>query len=423
MSGRARIGAARWGLPQWLVVLCPFVLFTYPAAAVFLGTSEFPVLLQKYSYGAAAFNVVTLLLYAAFAASVLRGALLMAALTTIALLVLSYALPASNSVLVLPGTLPVLAATRLAASLALIVLALAAARGGQGRASPIALVAGALFLIPSLIDTAFLVSRDFRKPDATTSLGVGYRTNDDLSRLTDHDVVIVGDSFVWGQGVEIDQRFGDVLQASLRRSDPRATVYSLGIIGVGLKDYVKSLESVPLRPRVRRIVVAYYQNDMPPMDTLDGWMEKLSLAVGRSSISGRLLLDALRVTIAPDVDQYARGLLDSYREDGTDFAGRWRTLVAYYRTLYALASERSLERPILMIIPALVGDERAPWSAIHQRLAKAAGDAGFEVVDLFADFSVGTPEALRYRLAPNDLHFNVEGNRIVADSLARTLGK
>ena len=336
---------------------------------------------------------------------------------------LSYALPASNSVLVLPGTLPVLAATRLAASIALIVLALAAARGGQGRATPIALVAGALFLIPSLIDTAFLVSRDFRKPDATTSLGVGYRTNDDLSRLTDHDVVIVGDSFVWGQGVEIDQRFGDVLQASLRRSDPRAKVYSLGIIGVGLKDYVRSLESVPLRPRVRRIVVAYYQNDMPPMDTLDGWMEKLSLAVGRSSISGRLLLDALRVTIAPDVDQYARGLLDSYREDGTDFAGRWRTLVAYYRTLYALASERSLEQPILMIIPALVGDERAPWSAIHQRLAKAAGDAGFEVVDLFADFSVGTPEALRYRLAPNDLHFNVEGNRIVADSLARTLGK
>ena len=238
MSGRGRIGAARWSLLQWLVVLCPFVLFAYPAAAVFLGTSEFPVLLQKYSYGAAAFNVVTLLLYAAFAASLLRRALLMASLTTIALLVLSYALPASNSVLVLPGTLPVLSATRLAASIALIVLAVAAARGGQGRATPIALVAGALFLIPSLIDTAFLVSRDFRKPDATTSLGVGYRTNDDLSGLTDHDVVIVGDSFVWGQGVEIDQRFGDVLQASLRRSDPRATVYSLGIIGVGLKDYV-----------------------------------------------------------------------------------------------------------------------------------------------------------------------------------------
>ena len=76
-----------------------------------------------------------------------------------------------------------------------------------------------------------------------------------------------------------------------------------------------------------------------------------------------------------------------------------------------------------MIIPALVGDERAPWTTIHQRLAKAAGDAGFEVVDLFADFSVGTPEALRYRLAPNDLHFNVEGNRIVANRLARTLGK
>lgn len=410
-------------LAQLLVVVCPFVLFVYPAAAVFVGTSEFPAFLQKYSYGAVAFNVVTFLLYATFATSLLRRAFPVAALATIALVLLSYALPASNSVLVLPGTLPMLAVTRLAASISLIGIAFVGLRSGNRKVTPMALAAGACFLVPSAIDTAFLVSRDLWKPDATTSIGVGYRPNYDLSKLTERDIVIVGDSFVWGQGVEIDQRFGDVLQARLRQSDPKTTVYSLGIIGVGLRDYVKTVKEVPLRPRVQRMIVAYYQNDMPPMDTVDGWMEKLSLAVGRSSVSARLLLDALRVSFAPNVDQYTRILLDQYADEGTDFPSRWRTLVAYFHTLFELSSERSLEKPILVIIPALATGDQEKWASIHQRLAQLAKDVGFEALDLFPDFKVGTPDALRYRLVPNDLHFDIEGNRIVADRLYRALEK
>ena len=415
--------AARTSLTLRLVIVCPFVLFAYPAAALFFGTSEFPAFFQKYSYGAAAFNVLTILLYAAFAASLFTRAFLVAALPTIALVFLSYGVPASNNVLTLPGTMTVLALTRLAASISLLGIAVGGLRRGNRAAAPLGLVAGACLLIPSAIDSGFLLSQNFRKPDATTSVGVGYRTAYDLSKLTDHDVVLVGDSFVWGQGVAIDQRFGDVLQAKLRQTDPKTTVYSLGIIGVGLRDYVKSLREVPPSPRVRRVIVAYYQNDMPPMDTVDGWMEKLSLAVGRSSVSGRLLLDAVRVSVAPNVDQYAQMLLSNYQEGGTDFASRWQSLVDYFNTLFQLSSERSIEKPILMIIPALSPGDPEKWADVHRRLAQVAKAAGFDVLDLFADFKVGTPDALRYRLAPNDLHFNVDGNRIAGDRLFEAFGK
>jgi hypothetical protein len=222
---------------------------------------------------------------------------------------------------------------------------------------------------------------------------------------------------VWGQGVEIEQRFGDVLQAKLRQADPKANVYSLGIIGVGLKDYVKSVRDVPQGARAQRMIVAYYQNDMPPMDTLDGWMERLSLAVGRSSVSARLLLDMVRLSFAPTVDQYAKALLDNYEESGIDFPARWQTLVGYFRSLYELSAERSIGKPILVIIPALSANDREKWASAHRRVAEAGAAAGFEVLDLFSDFKVGTPETLRYRLAPNDLHFDVEGNKLVADRL------
>ncbi|MDP1964400.1 MAG: hypothetical protein Q8K93_19630 [Reyranella sp.] len=400
-----------------LVIICPFILFLYPAAALFAGTSEFPAFFQKYSYGAAAFNLMTLALYAAVIAGLLRRIVLLVAAATIALIVLTYAVPASNNILVLPGTLPLLAAIRLAASVSLVGIAVLGMRRGERGTSIVALIAGAIFFVPSAIDTVFLLGREFRGPEATTSIGVGYRTTDDLSRLTDGDIVIVGDSFVWGQGVEIEQRFGDVLQAKLRQAEPDAHVYSLGIIGVGLKDYVKSVRDIPPGRRAGRLIVAFYQNDMPPIDTVDGWMERLSLAVGRSSVSVRLLLDALRLSFAPKVDQYAQALLDNYEEDGIDFPARWQTLVAYFRSLYELSAGRSVGKPVLVIIPALAGSDREKWASAHRRVARAAADAGFEVLDLFSDFKVGTPETLRYRLAPNDLHFDVEGNKLVADRL------
>src|SRR4029079_13729221 len=133
---------------------------------------------------------------------------------------------------------------------------------------------------------------------------------------------------------------------------------------------------------------------MPPMDTIDGWAERLSLAVGRSSVSARLLLDAVRLSFAPTVDQYIQSLLDNFDEGGTDFPARWKTLVTYFQSLYALSAERSIEKPILVIIPALAESEREKWASVHRRLAQAGTDAGFQVLDLFADFKVGTRETL-----------------------------
>jgi lysophospholipase L1-like esterase len=72
-------------------------------------------------------------------------------------------------------------------------------------------------------------------------------------------------------------------------------------------------------------------------------------------------------------------------------------------------------------LPVLVDYERATWIAIHRRLSGLAAKRGFEVVDLLPGLATGRPDALSYRVASNDLHFNEAANEVVARRLAEQL--
>jgi lysophospholipase L1-like esterase len=405
-------------LGRRLAIASPFILFAYPVAALLGGTSQTALILGRYSYAAAGFILAAAALYLMLAVGLLRRSIALLTLATLALVGLTFVLPASNSVLAWPGTLTVLALARLASVASLAATAVGRAHSGKAGWQMTALTAAGLLAVPSTIDAGFLLGQGIGAIDeAVKSLGVSYRVSYDLSQLDAHDVVLVGDSFVWGEGVDVSQRVGDVLQTLLRDQDPEARVYSLGTIGVGLNDYARSLRAVPSYPKVRRVIVAFYQNDMPARETFEGRLEALSLAIGRSSISARLLLDAARVSLAPTVDGYIRQLLGDFDENGRNYAERWRMLVSAFGELFALADERSTGRPVMAIIPALSPTDGERWRAIHRRVAARARAAGFEVVDLYDDFAAGTPATLRYRATPNDLHFDVEGNRIFAEKL------
>jgi lysophospholipase L1-like esterase len=406
-----------------LVIAFPLLLFLYPTAALVSGTSQSAAILGKYSPAAGTFIIAVLAVYVALVLGILRRNTILLTASLLALVAMTYVLPSSNSVLGQPGVLTIVAASRLAAAVSLAVVATVSGRGlvASNRGRSAALICAAVLFIPALIDFLFLASQAVGVSNGTTSVGVSYRTPYDLSKLSDRDVVLVGDSFVWGQGVEIDQRVGDVLQARLQRLDPGARVYSLGSIGAGLNEYRDALANLPSQVRARRVIVAFYQNDMPARDTIDVRMEQLSLAVGRSSISARLLLDLARLSFAPDVDGYIRVLEANFDERMSDHGLRWSALTAAFGELFELASHRSIEPPVLAIIPVLSGSDGKKWRTIHDRLTAAARAAGFDVVDLYDALKVGTAATLDHRLAPNDLHFNVQGNRVFADQLFQAL--
>ena len=101
-------------LGRRLAIASPFILFAYPVAALLGGTSQTALILGRYSYAAAGFILAAAALYLMLAVGLLRRSIALLTLATLALVGLTFVLPASNSVLAWPGTLTVLALARLA---------------------------------------------------------------------------------------------------------------------------------------------------------------------------------------------------------------------------------------------------------------------------------------------------------------------
>src|SRR5262249_1783010 len=124
-----------------------------------------------------------------------------------------------------------------------------------------------------------------------------YRTTYDLVKVKDQDIVLVGDSFVWGAGVLLEQRFGDVLERRLQAGGSRARVYSLGVVGANVGGYIRQIQDIPATARAKHVIICFYANDMIPRSTLQNSLEQVSVAVGRGSIALRMVADLVRIAV------------------------------------------------------------------------------------------------------------------------------
>ena len=300
----------------------------------------------------------------------------------------------------------------------LIVVAFLADKQQQSRWSGISLGIGAVVLLTTLVDFFFPPT-----PPCTCgfpaygSYGT-YRTAMDFGKVSEDDVVLVGDSFVWGAGVPIEQRFGDVLERKL--GGPH--VYSLGIKGADLDNYNRQILDIPAGKRARQVIVFFYDNDMPARATLRFSLEKISVIAGQRSITGRVLIDLVRFGATPTAEVYAQELLDSFAKRDTTFEFRWRMLESGLKALYQRATERSLERPTLVILPMLV-DFATSFDEPHRRVSELAEQIGFRALDATPSFLSVDQKLEHFRAASNDLHLNERGNAIIADVLMGIINK
>jgi hypothetical protein len=114
-----------------------------------------------------------------------------------------------------------------------------------------------------------------------------------------------------------------------------------------------------------------------------------------------------------------RNYLSMY-EDG---ASGWKAARAALARIGALCRERGV--PFVVVIFPLFGnplDESYPFRAVHQKVARAAADAGAQVVDLFPSY-----EGLRWDVlvvnGAADEHPNEIAHRIATDVILHALDK
>ncbi|MFN0218247.1 MAG: SGNH/GDSL hydrolase family protein [Hyphomicrobium sp.] len=397
------------------LIALPFVLFLYPAIALIATRSEIPVFLGMYSRDMLVLITLILICYLGIVAAFwLNWRHLQFA--AILLLVLLTLVATNNAVRDLPALEPATQLARFTGGLSLILVTFFSDKRRVSTWTGIGLGIGAVVVVSALIDFCYSSAAWLLPSDRQGYIDGKYRTAMDLSKVTEDDVVLVGDSFVWGAGVPVEQRFGNLLERKFGSGQgPR--VYSLGVVGVGVGEYNRQLLDVPAAKRVRNVIVFFYANDMPPRASLRQSIEKVSVVIGQRSLTGRALLDLVRFMITPSADAYAQEVLEGFVRDDATFAFRWSLLEDSLKTLHQRATERSRERPILVILPMLVDFGAGAFDEPHRRVAELAERIGFRALDVTPAFRSLGQNAEHFRAAKNDLHLNERGNAIVADVL------
>ena len=181
------------------------------------------------------------------------------------LILWTFPVVANNQVSRLASVQTLLPCIRILASAELAYLGFAAHRCGWKTWASIALAASMLLgLLTGVAD--LVIPRMLKSTKEVFQSGFAFRETYQLSDISENDIVCIGDSFVWGQGASLQETFGKVLEANLRRNNLPGRVFLLGEIGIGPKRYIEIAKGIPRNRRAKRILVAFYHNDMPERD-------------------------------------------------------------------------------------------------------------------------------------------------------------
>ncbi len=252
----------------------------------------------------------------------------------------------------------------------------------------------------------------------------GLRDDKDVSKATPGDVIVVGDSFAWGWGVEARDRFSDVLQA---KTGLLAYNVSTPTNLDGYRDLLAYVET--LGGKIGRVVLALcMENDLgvyaeaaDPSDStgptvhfsgVKSWLEHHSAAYLfiTSTIHQTPWLTGLATRIGliiPNLEGISRNI-DS-TEIVASTAARVAAIADRYPTLVVLIPSRAL----------WVGRDRSTEDRVHSALVAGLRAKGVALLDLKPLQEAGG-KPLDYHFA-NDGHWNARGHRLAADAIADRL--
>jgi hypothetical protein len=251
----------------------------------------------------------------------------------------------------------------------------------------------------------------------------GLRDENDISTATPDEIIVVGDSFAWGWGVEARDRFSDRLQnLTGRRTFNLSTPTDIE----GYADLLAYARS--LGARANRVVIAVcMENDLHPYaarsdgrtvtpDTLPvrHWLSTHSafylfaLTVVHQTPWLRTLAVATGL-ITPNLDGIARNE-DDPRIIETS-ADRLLDIARHDRVLVVLIPSRAL----------WAGPSRHLEDRVHRAFVAALQQRGIDMLDLRPLLEAkGKP--LAYHFA-NDGHWNAAGHALAAEAISRHLAR
>jgi hypothetical protein len=237
--------------------------------------------------------------------------------------------------------------------------------------------------------------------------------------------VCLGDSFTWGTGVLFDDTWPQRIERLLSRErGERWEAVNLGEEGLNTVQEAAKLASEGMAYEPDVVVLAYVLNDSEDGSAAEArrvsdWVaERRESAAGSRSLLDRSALVRLvrgRWFATAENRRRISGFHSMYAEGDPGWVAGRQGL----RAMAGSCKERGV--PLVVAIFPLLGndlDDRYPFTAIHARVAQAAGEAGARVVDLLPwyrglDWRVLTVDG------PRDEHPNEVALRIASQAIAR----
>lgn len=252
---------------------------------------------------------------------------------------------------------------------------------------------------------------------------IGMRGPDRFPDMSDDviRIMVLGDSFAFGEGVALDEAFPYLLERSLQERAPvdvRYQVLNAALSGYGTADELARLRDYSPLVRPHAVVVAYTLNDPIPESDMapfeDDLMNRMADASGdRRSVSALYdLISAQRASRqrTSEVESWYRSFYVGERAD------RWERASDDLAAMSSYCRENDIALTVA-VLPLIHRLNDHPFTDIHSQITDFCREQGIRVVDMLPVLK-GIPDQELW-VHPTDHHPNARAHGLMAEELVR----
>ncbi|MGD8509314.1 MAG: SGNH/GDSL hydrolase family protein, partial [Syntrophobacterales bacterium] len=265
-------------------------------------------------------------------------------------------------------------------------------------------------------------------------------------KVTVFRIMVIGDSFTFGQGVNLEDTYSKQLERRLNDMGKTSEVISCGVIGYGMWQYLETLERkvIPYKPDL--VILGLFIDDIPtsvsPYEDLQNWPGTNPFVKDASGLMSRSYLwNFLKnsITFVETKYRYLRG--HNYlkgiekRKEATGPAhpeSTWYPIMYgklpkdiysdFAETLHTFMRicETANIQVLVVLIPDAAQMHEPERQEVNLFVAQTCKDIGVPFVDVTKRFEKEEDPRTLY-LFPLDAHTSPKGHRLIADSIFEQL--
>lgn len=274
-------------------------------------------------------------------------------------------------------------------------------------------------------------ARRWRQANPIRRNALGYREDEigEKNRSV-YRIVVIGDSFTQGQGIPVEDRLTDLLEARLTRGgeDPRFEVLNFGRAGAAADDHLVMLREDALGVSPDFVLLQWFVNDVEaldeapageylrlvPSDRVTGWLRRHSALFYFADRAWRRLQVELGWVESYD-DYVARAFADPEGEP-------WRRVETRLREFVETVGERSMGIVLFPQLTDVDGDPAAyPNGFVIDHVLGFCARAGLRCVDLRETFADVRPASSLWA-SRLDSHPGRAANLMAVDAVLEAFG-